>query len=168
MENNMSANKNKLKPDEFSVADLFGSGQYIIPIYQRNYAWGKEEVEQLLQDLMDVAQTNKGDYYYLGSLVVHQCEDGKFEIIDGQQRHTTLCILMAVLKNELRINNEQRINLEFRHRSISDKTLAVLFDKGLKGNVNDEMEPAILAAYKIVKTFLENSQNLKVAYSGST
>ena len=42
-------------PAEFTVTELLTSGQYIIPMYQRNYAWGKTEIELLLQDLIDKA-----------------------------------------------------------------------------------------------------------------
>ena len=129
------------QPAELTVSELFTSGQYTIPIYQRNYTWGKGEIEQLLQDLMDEAslkQEHQKDYY-LGSLVVHQRKDGKFEIIDGQQRHTTLCILMAVLKNEYGEDGiSQGINLAFEHRYLSSDTLELLFDKGLKNCFNKQ------------------------------
>ena len=152
------------QPAELTVSELFTSGQYTIPIYQRNYTWGKGEIEQLLQDLMDEAslkQEHQKDYY-LGSLVVHQRKDGKFEIIDGQQRHTTLCILMAVLKNEYGEDGiSQGINLAFEHRYLSSDTLELLFDKGLK-NHTQNMESAMVAAYKIAQTYLENSDNQKV------
>ncbi|MDD2934633.1 MAG: DUF262 domain-containing protein [Methylotenera sp.] len=149
-------------PAEFAVSDLFTSGQYIIPMYQRNYAWGKTEIEQLLQDLMDKANhhinttQSEDSNYFLGSLVVHQRKDAKFEIIDGQQRHTTLCILMAVLKNEYEKNIvSQGINLAFDHRSLSSETLKLLFDNGLKSDTQN-MESAMVAAYKIAQTYLKN------------
>lgn len=155
-------------PAEFTISDLFTSGQYIIPMYQRNYAWGKIEIEQLLQDLMDKANQHinttqsEDSSYYLGSLVVHQRKDGKFETIDGQQRHTTLCILMAVLKNEYGENGIlQGINLAFEHRDLSSDTLKLLFDKGLKNDAKN-MESAMVAAYKIVQTYLNNADNQKV------
>ena len=162
---------------ELTVSKLFTDGQYIIPIYQRNYAWGKMEIEQLLQDLIDAASQQKD--YYLGSLVVHQRKDGKFEIIDGQQRHTTLCILMAVLKSEYRENEgvkkliPEGINLEFKHRGVSSETLQHLFNNGLKSNA-ENMESAMLEAYNIAQTYLaqippknpdgkENHDNQKVS-----
>lgn len=83
-----------------TVGQLFRNGHYTIPIYQRNYAWGQEEIEQLIQDIWDVAQINRGDnQYFIGSLVVAEKGAGRFETIDGQQRYTTLSILLAVMKN---------------------------------------------------------------------
>lgn len=144
-------------PAELTVSDLFTSGQYIIPMYQRNYAWGKVEIEQLLQDVMDAASQEPKKDYYLGSLVVHQRKDGKFEMIDGQQRHTTLCILMAALKNTCKESIvSQGINLTFEHRDLSSETLKFLFDNGLKSDAK-KMESAMVAAYQIALTFLNNN-----------
>ena len=153
-----------VNPAELTVSKLFASEQYIIPMYQRNYAWGKVEIEQLLQDLMDAAKANQTPNtfqaeeasYYLGSLVVHQRKDHKFEIIDGQQRHTTLCILMSVLKNEWKTNLiPQGINLTFEHRNLSSETLKLLFDNGIKSHAQN-MESAMVDAYKIAQIFLRN------------
>ena len=149
---------------ELTILKLFTSGQYIIPMYQRNYTWGKVEIEQLLQDLMDAAKANQPPNttqaeetsYYLGSLVVHQRKDKKFEIIDGQQRHTTLCILMSVLKNEWNKSLiPQGINLAFEHRNLSSETMRLLFDEGIKSHAQN-MESAMVDAYKIAQTFLKN------------
>lgn len=150
------------EPVELSVKSLFQDGQYIIPIYQRNYVWGKAEIEQLLQDLMDAAHQSEQKDYYLGSLVVHQRQDGQFEIIDGQQRHTTLSVLMAVLKNLNKHNLiAQQTNLAFEHRSLSSKTLQHLFEKGATGNEKD-LEYAMVYAYDMAKKFLSDTNNLKI------
>lgn len=147
---------------ELTVESLFAAGQYIIPIYQRNYAWGKTEIEQLLQDLMDAAKQGNSKDYYLGSLVVHQRQNGQFEVIDGQQRHTTLSILIAVLKNINKHNPiSQQTNLTFEHRSLSSKTLQHLFEKGVTGN-EAGLEDAMVYAYNVAKNFLSDTNNLKV------
>lgn len=65
--------------------------EYIVPLYQRNFAWMEEQIRQLLQDIFD-HHKDIGNYY-LGSLVVLQRNDGKFEVIDGQQRLTALNII---------------------------------------------------------------------------
>lgn len=153
--------KNK-EPTELTVESLFAAGQYIIPIYQRNYAWGKTEIEQLLQDLMDAASQTVQKDYYLGSLVVHQRQNGQYEVIDGQQRHTTLSILIAVLKNINKHNPiSQQTNLTFEHRSLSSKTLQHLFRSGVTGN-EAGLEYAMVYAYNVAKNFLSDTNNLKV------
>ncbi len=73
---------------------------YVVPIYQRNYAWGEDQITQLLQDIYDASQ-NEGSNYFIGSLVVLLRTDGIFEVIDGQQRLTTLhliCKKLGILK----------------------------------------------------------------------
>ncbi|MEF1337557.1 DUF262 domain-containing protein, partial [Vibrio rotiferianus] len=129
--------------EELSVEKLFDSKtQYVIPIYQRNYAWGAPEIEQLIQDISDAAglitQSDGSDTfeqgkYYLGSLVVYQREKQSYrsevvyETIDGQQRHTTLSILLAYLRNKKVLDESEQqklaINLTFDSRPKSSRAL---------------------------------------------
>lgn len=83
-----------------SLQEIFQS-KYIVPLYQRNYAWGQDEIEQLLQDLYEnfkKAETNASLNYFIGSLVVLKRKDGLYEVIDGQQRLTTLSLLLKILE----------------------------------------------------------------------
>lgn len=59
--------------------------KYIIPIYQRNYAWGDDEISLLIQDLWNAYEKNKNNKnnYYIGSLVIYKRENGDLEVIDG-------------------------------------------------------------------------------------
>jgi hypothetical protein len=143
---------------ELSVNDLFSEGEYIIPIYQRNYAWEEPEVEQLLQDILDVAEQADVHHksYYIGSLVAYKRKDGNFEIIDGQQRHTTLSIIISALRNEfsLAVNDITRSNLGFDSRPKSDETLRTMF----LGSSLDIEEKSIRAAYQVVKRFFTNEK----------
>ena len=74
-----------------NVIDVFNNNQYVIPIYQRNYAWGKCEIDQLLEDISSFINNN--EEYYIGTLVVKKNNANKYEVIDGQQRLncTKLC-----------------------------------------------------------------------------
>jgi hypothetical protein len=140
------------KVQKLNVQQLFAGDEYMIPLYQRNYAWGEPEVEQLIQDIWDACRNDNSKPYYIGSLVVSKRKDGKFEVIDGQQRHTTLSILLAVLKNEfkqvLQINGAEKeitkTNLSFESRDVSSNTLRKMFDEG-----NSSLEePAMQVAYE--------------------
>ena len=91
--------------------------KYIIPIYQRNYAWEDKEISLLIQDLGNACQKSK-DNYYIGSLVVYKRENGDFEVIDGQQRLTTLTLIMHHL-----FKNGFTRNVYFEHRKNSDWAL---------------------------------------------
>ena len=78
---------------------LHGDRQYQIPDFQRPYVWEEQQAETLVNDLLGAWRTNDGDYF-LGSIVLVQhtsCDD--VDIIDGQQRLTTLCILVSLLRH---------------------------------------------------------------------
>lgn len=69
---------------------------YVIPLYQRNYSWQESQIQQLIQDIYDNSKASESNYF-IGSLVVLQRPDGRYEVIDGQQRLTTLQIICKVL-----------------------------------------------------------------------
>jgi hypothetical protein len=94
----------KLKPieaGEIQLGKLFTSEfDFAIPDYQRPYAWGRDETLQLLDDLQSSLDRDTDEPYFLGSIVLVK-EKGvpASEVIDGQQRLTTLTILFAVLRD---------------------------------------------------------------------
>ena len=75
--------------------------QYIVPLYQRNFAWGENEIYQLLQDIYENFKKIPQGNYYIGSLVVLKRVNGDFEVIDGQQRLTTISLIAKFLDNQL-------------------------------------------------------------------
>ncbi len=83
---------------DITVSELFNgeSATYEIPIYQRNYAWEKEEIDALIQDVYN-ALSSKKDHYYIGTLVSFHKGDQIYEVIDGQQRLTTLFLILRVM-----------------------------------------------------------------------
>lgn len=93
--------------------------RYVVPLYQRNFAWTEDQIGQLLQDLYDHSPNGylgKGecDNYYLGSLVLLQRRDGIWEVIDGQQRLTALhiiCRYLGILSSP-RITYDSRPSVE--------------------------------------------------------
>lgn len=96
-----------------SVETLLGSGRakpFVIPEYQRPYAWTIEQVETLFEDLWDFTATNGGTEregsYFLGSVVAYENENGEQEIIDGQQRITSLFLLLRAIYTKLVITPE--------------------------------------------------------------
>lgn len=70
--------------------------EYVIPLYQRNFAWGEEQISRLLRDIYESMKSEE-EQYFVGSLVVIQRKGGKYEVIDGQQRLTILSLLSIVL-----------------------------------------------------------------------
>ena len=115
---------NELNLREVSIKELFNKEKctFQVPIYQRNYAWTKDEIEALVNDVFDAYSAHKLDssksqVYYIGTLVSYRREDDIYEVIDGQQRLTTLRIILKVLGE-----NPQN-KLTYRARKKSTKTL---------------------------------------------
>ncbi len=102
----------QLDASEVPLHKLFSSDyEFRIPDYQRPYAWRTEQAEQLLADLEDTLDRADDEPYFLGSIVlVRQPGAPLADVIDGQQRLTTLTILLAVLR-DLTDNEQLRDNL---------------------------------------------------------
>ena len=87
-----------------SVREFLGSGKkemFIIPEYQRPYAWTDEEVQTLFDDLVEYTQERMDSPYFLGTIVSYTNDDKEQEIIDGQQRITTLCLLLRAIYTKI-------------------------------------------------------------------
>ena len=91
-----------------SVEMLLGSGKskpFVIPEYQRPYAWTEEQVETLFEDLWEFTTISGGaereSSYFLGSVASYENENGEQEIIDGQQRITSLFLLLRAIYTKL-------------------------------------------------------------------
>ena len=110
-----------------SVNRLLNEDTYAIPLYQRNFAWTYDEIEQLLNDVADAFQENR-DNYYIGTLIVNK-ENDIFKIIDGQQRTTALNLIALALKHEFGFDRLKAVNLNFPARKKSNKNIQDLFDK---------------------------------------
>ncbi len=100
----------KLTVDQKNVKGLFQESKtsFLIPDYQRPYAWGEVECKTLWEDLFTFSfpndncdQFNEEDEYFLGPIVTFKNGDKKLEIIDGQQRLTTLMLLLRAFYNKL-------------------------------------------------------------------
>ena len=120
-----------------SVNRLLNEDTYAIPLYQRNFAWTYDEIEQLLNDVADASQENR-DNYYIGTLVVNK-ENNIFKIIDGQQRTTALNLIALALKHEFGFDRLKAVNLTFPARKKSNKNIQDLFTKKkiLEGDENE-------------------------------
>ena len=122
-----------------SVNRLLNEDTYAIPLYQRNFAWTYDEIEQLLNDVADAFQENRDNYnYYIGTLVVNK-ENDIFKIIDGQQRTTALNLIALALKHEFGFDRLKAVNLTFPARKKSNKNIQKLFTKKkiLEGDENE-------------------------------
>ena len=88
---------------EYKLLDfLKKSTQFTIPIFQRTYSWGEEQIKQLLDDIVRTGKNDGINSHFIGSIVyiLHEKADAVFQpsmVIDGQQRLTTLSILLEAL-----------------------------------------------------------------------
>lgn len=94
------------KPESLTIEAIFSNADsfYQMPIYQRPYSWDKDRVEQLWADIFEAYENHKenpsqDNNYFLGSLVVVKNKNGAYDVVDGQQRITTLTILFCVLRD---------------------------------------------------------------------
>lgn len=133
-----------------SVDCLLNEDSYAIPLYQRNFSWTYDEIEQLLNDVADAFQ-EKRDNYYIGTLVVNE-ENGLFKIIDGQQRTTALNLIALVLKNEFDFNKLEAVNLTFPARRKSNENIQKLFIKEI---ISEDDENELTRGYGHAKDALK-------------
>ena len=142
------------KVSELHIIDtnssIFSSDKYYIPLYQRDYAWEEKQIVQLIEDIDDV---NLGENYYIGSLIVAN-RNGSFEVVDGQQRLTTLFLLLSILG----LNKGNEDALSFLCRDKSNYTLRhiqpILADERDKYDV-DHLKQNIISGLNIIKENIE-------------
>lgn len=156
-------NKKRREIDRLTI--LAGGGKtlfsevgvrYVIPRYQRAYAWEEKEIEQLIDDICDDNDPKRD--YYIGSLIVarRKADDGvEYEVIDGQQRLTTIYLLLQCLLDEgyfSRGDVSVGEALSFDCRSKSNCTLADIRSDAQKSEGKEELlDQSILLAVDIIK-----------------
>ncbi|MGL2824216.1 GmrSD restriction endonuclease domain-containing protein [Helicobacter pylori] len=176
-----------MKADATTLLGFFEenqNNQFVIPIYQRLYSWKKEQCEQLWDDIIKIGGNDKMNGHFIGSILYVRDDNthsSPLLIIDGQQRLTTITLLLIALKNHL--SEEVKILEKFSRKNIenylinsdkkfrlilseSDKdTLLFLIDK----NKRKPSEPSV----KIVENFelfekwiSENTDKLETIFKG--
>ena len=133
-----------------SVNRLLNEDTYAIPLYQRNFAWTYDEIEQLLNDVADAFQENR-DNYYIGTLIVNK-ENDIFKIIDGQQRTTALNLIALALKHEFGFDRLKAVNLTFPARRKSNENIQKLF---INEKISEDDENELTRGYRHAKDALK-------------
>ena len=104
----MSVGLQTIVSNDLTLSDVFNDF-YVVPDYQREYVWKTEHVERLLEDIYYEFSADKDSMnseYFIGSIVVLGREDLTFEIIDGQQRMTTLFITLCAMRDNFKNLNK--------------------------------------------------------------
>jgi uncharacterized protein with ParB-like and HNH nuclease domain len=158
----------KIETDEANINRLFGNDfWFAVPTYQRPYLWKKDNVSELLDDLWNAYEEyygNDEDKYFLGSLVLCKRNEVEndinytvYDIVDGQQRLTTLMLLMAVLRD---ITNDEQVKEELG---------ALIYQKGsrirripervrLKYKIREDVEKEFINKYITPKNETKNNE----------
>ena len=157
------------------------STQFVIPIYQRNYVWEKKNVLQLLEDIEKMIPYYDNDdesiFHFFGSIVyidtLHKGSFSEWTIIDGQQRLTTIFLILQVLKQiyyeqekiitkKYLLNDEDIINTSdemdrYRLKPLvsDDNVYKLISDNKLERLTDSEQNSNVLKAYNVIKKELE-------------
>jgi len=163
-----------IKAQEVNLMNLFSKSNdaYRVPIFQRPYAWGKDQWEELFEDIMGLEPE---EAHFLGSIVVvpegpHQLGVNFFEVVDGQQRLATLLIWLAVIRDIAKnksiadkINDDFLFIKDFKGKKIPKLELNKLdnevFIKILNGRSESiNRKHLILECYKFFKQKTKNEE----------
>lgn len=174
-----AASAAKVDAKSLSVSNLLKEF-YEVPDFQRGYVWGRKQVDQFLSDLKDAWTADATAGYFIGSIVTYPTDDDRRAIVDGQQRLTTLVILMAAIKHEMLGRDaaapvvtytnalaavhtdkdgteREQVRLKLTAGN-TEKVLAEIIgqDKGLKEKGPASPEKRMIGAYLSVRRFLGN------------
>ncbi|WP_033758168.1 DUF262 and DUF1524 domain-containing protein [Helicobacter pylori] len=174
-----------MKAGEATLLEFFEqnqTNQFVIPIYQRLYSWGKEQCKQLWDDIIKIGGNDKMNGHFIGSILYVRVDDthsSPLLIIDGQQRLTTITLLFIALRNHLSdevkckemesylINSDKDGDKKFRLiLSESDKdTLLFLIDKDRRKPSEPSLK--IMENFKLFEKWIsENTDKLETIFKG--
>ncbi|BAW65901.1 DUF262 and DUF1524 domain-containing protein [Helicobacter pylori] len=167
------------------LLDFIGKSQekqFVIPIYQRVYSWEKEQCKQLWDDIIKIGGNDKMDGHFIGSIVfvhdgIYSTVHNELLIIDGQQRLTTITLLLTALRDHWSdkrkdiedhylINSDKDGDKKFRLiLSESDKdTLLSLIDKDRRKP--SEPSSKIVENFKLFEKWVSNTNKLETIFKG--
>lgn len=117
----------KIQSFDKSIKNIFGSNYYKIPRFQRPYSWDRDNVEEFWQD----AVLESDEDYFIGSIVVFKSdEDDIYGIVDGQQRLTTITMILCALRNSFRKHDleslSKGVHALIERKDINDKKQFIL------------------------------------------
>ncbi|MBF4473304.1 DUF262 domain-containing protein [Flavobacterium sp. HJJ] len=145
------------------LIDLFGK-KFIIPHYQRGYRWEEQEVTELLDDIWNFMNTsNNGEFYCLQPIVVQKIKENEFNVLDGQQRLTTLYLILVYLESVRFENgyNQELFTLNYDTRDkcevfLRDRTFITTIDES---NIDFQH---ICNSYKYIDTWFKSHPGAKI------
>lgn len=163
----------KVKAREYNIGDILKGEQYFIEDYQREYRWEEKQITDLLEDLTEkFLNSEEEDHYFLGSIIISKRGDQRF-IIDGQQRLTSLTLLLIYIHRALKdqealeselldleeiyelIRSKGDFNLKVDRRS---ECMSALLNHGeFRKKQHDKSIANIAERYENIKTFFQDN-----------
>lgn len=160
----------ELNPQLLTVGGLFeDEAVYTVPVYQRNYAWRAEQIEQLISDIDDARRENEQGYF-LGNLITQKAPGGagkNFEVVDGQQRLTTLYLLLTLLEGDGACPftlHRGRLRYESRARATEALRLAgqeVLLPSGRSEESSSSEDDGIHVGFNVIQQMIRQHEELR-------
>lgn len=133
---------------ERNILQLFGDSYWFnIPSYQRPYVWTEENVSELLEDITYTFKNNPKEMYFMGSLVLQSKGNNEYDILDGQQRLTTLSLILATIRDLINcksIKEEIQNNLYQKGKETEDIPSRNRFIFGIRNEVQIFFENYII------------------------
>lgn len=149
----MSLNETQKIENKFQEIKQLENKDFLIPSYQRGYRWDNKEVKELLEDINEFMLDKKNNGFYCLQPIVVKEDKSKYRIIDGQQRLTTIFLIIKYLKDK------SYFKIEYETRAKSFNFLDEIKNK--EDNSADNIDfYYFLKAYKCIKDFFENNQNI--------
>lgn len=137
---------NEIQFGKQTIAEAFGDW-YTIPSYQRNYVWESDQVYDFLKDMKDNYMEHANDEYFLGSYI-KQVRDDSNDLLDGQQRITTLFLLFAFLRDYEKTPDDLRPDLQEmiyqKENKVKKIPSRIRLDYQIRGNVNQFIRKNII------------------------
>lgn len=159
--------KSIMKADPVKLLRLLGTTDIVfkIPVYQRNYEWNKEQVEQYFEDIERIVESNFKKTHFLGTIVFVSNEIGSLMeekvLIDGQQRITTTILLLKAILDICKENKDIDINYE----SIYEK---YLINKHASQKSRLKLKPVEADMYAFDELMMNNKTDSKIYENYST
>lgn len=135
--------------------------QFFIPSYQRGYRWTRQEVHDLLSDLLDFDTQNQTQKYCLQPIVVRKMSDGQWEVIDGQQRLTTIYIFFKIAEEYVR-SARSPFELSYQTRPGSKQYLQNLSERSSIQDRNGNLDYYYMAnAWQAMQDWFDEQGELR-------
>jgi hypothetical protein len=152
----------KIENSRYSIEEAFRDCFYIVPDYQREYVWTEKEVQQLLDDIDEQVDSAVDREYFIGMVLVaaRHGEKSHYDVIDGQQRLTTLFLLLCALRHFFKG--------EAQHQTISNLVTTSFTAKDGKTRTSLRLDPLYEHASEVMHKIVECNGDAKAARTAIT